>query len=150
MARVPISAFVITRNEELKIADCLASLSWVHEIVVVDDFSSDRTADICRQAGVRLIQHSFTGFRDQKSHAMSLTSHDWVLELDADERVSEKMRQSIEALTEDDLARHSSFSFPRITRFWGKWIRHSSLYPDRKERLYHKPSGAWSDKNIHE
>jgi glycosyltransferase involved in cell wall biosynthesis len=145
-----ISAFVISRNEALKIADCLKSLKWVDEIVVVDDFSTDGTPEICRSYDVKFVQHGFTGFKDQKSHAMSLASYDWVLELDADERVSDGMRESILALRKEDFSRFSCFEFRRKTRFWGKWIGHSSLYPDYKSRLYKKLDGEWSAGNIHE
>ena len=145
-----ISAFVITKNEAAKIGDCLASLSFVDEIVVVDDFSTDATPEICRSHGVSFHQHKFTGFKDQKSHAMSLTSHDWVLELDADERVSEEMKQAILAVDPDDCGRYACFAFKRKTRFWGKWIRRASFYPDYKPRFYCKSRGAWSSGNIHE
>ena len=148
--RPPLSAFVITKNEAAKIGECLASLSFVDEIVVVDDFSSDATPQICRDRAVSLHQHRFTGFKDQKSHAMGLAAHDWVLELDADERVSPEMRDAILALTPEDYARYDCFEFKRKTRFWGKWIRHSSLYPDYKARLYCRSRGEWSGGNIHE
>lgn len=148
--RPKISAFVISRNEALKIADCIESLRWADEIVVVDDFSTDGTPEICRAYELKFVQHRFTGFKDQKSYAMSLASNDWVLELDADERVSDGMRESILALGTEDFCRYSCFEFSRKTRFWGKWIRHTSLYPDYKARLYKKLDGEWSAGNIHE
>lgn len=145
-----ISAFVITKNESVKLADCLKSLSWADEIVVVDDFSSDGTPDICKKFGVTFFQHTFNNFRDQKSHAMSLATNDWVLELDADERVSDEMRSAIQALKTDDYERCDCFEFKRKTRFWGKWIKHSSFYPDYKARLYCRTRGAWNNANVHE
>lgn len=145
-----ISAFVITKNEAAKIGDCLASLSWVDEIVVVDDFSSDATPEICRSHGISFYQNKFTGFKDQKSHAMSLTSHDWVLEIDADERVSAEMKEAILQVSPEEYAGYSCFAFKRKTRFWGKWIRRASLYPDYKPRFYRKSDGVWSSGNIHE
>jgi glycosyltransferase involved in cell wall biosynthesis len=148
--RPKISVFVISRNEALKIADCIESLRWADEIVVVDDFSTDDTPQICRGYDVKFVQNRFTGFKDQKCYAMSLASHDWVLELDADERVSDEMRESILALRKDDFSLFSCFEFRRKTRFWGKWIRHASLYPDYKARLYNRLDGAWSAGNIHE
>ncbi len=148
--RPRISAFVITGNNGSVIGECLDSLAWVDEIVVVDDGSTDATQEICRSRGARLEQHPFTGFRDQKAHAMSRATNDWVLELDSDERVSAEMRGSIMKLGEDDFSRCAGFEFPRLTRFWGKWIRHASLYPDRKVRLYDRRRGRWSEGNIHE
>ena len=148
--RPRISAFVITKNEAAKIGECLESLAWVDEVVVVDDFSSDATPEICRSHGVSLHQHRFTGFKDQKCHAMNLASHDWVLELDADERVDEEMKLAILALKAEDYAGNDCFAFKRKTRFWGKWIRHGSLYPDYKARFYCRTRGVWSGGNIHE
>lgn len=145
-----ISAFVITKNESAKIAGCLKSLEWADEIVVVDDFSTDDTPAICKEFGVAFHQHRFTGFRDQKSRAMALAAHDWVLEMDADERVSDEMRCAIRALTRADFDRFDCFEFKRKTRFWGKWIKHSSFYPDYKARLYCRTRGAWSAANVHE
>ena len=148
--RPKISAFVITKNSEGVIGGCLESLAWADEVVVVDDFSTDATPEICRRHDVRFIQHPFTGFRDQKRQAMSLAVHDWVLEIDSDERVSEAMRQGILGLREDDFSGYAGFEFPRLSRFWGKWIRHASFYPDRKLRLYDRRRGSWSEENIHE
>ena len=145
-----ISAFVITKNESAKLGDCLKSLNWADEIVVVDDFSTDATPDICKEFGVSFHQHTFSSFRGQKSHAMSMASNDWVLELDADERVSDEMRKAIQALTAEDFERCACFEFKRKTRFWGKWIKHSSFYPDYKARLYCRTRGAWNNANVHE
>lgn len=145
-----ITAFIITKNESAKISDCLSSLNWVDEIVVVDDFSTDATPNICKEFRVSFYQHTFSSFRNQKSHAMSLASHDWILELDADERVSDEMKNAIMALSADDLNRYDCFAFKRKTRFWGKWIKHSSFYPDYKARLYCRTRGAWSNANVHE
>lgn len=145
-----ISAYVITKNESAKLGDCLRSLNWADEIVVVDDFSTDGTAEICKEFRVSFHQHTFSSFRDQKSHAMSLASHDWVLELDADERVSDEMKHAIAALKADDYERYACFEFKRKTRFWGKWIKHSSFYPDYKARLYCRTRGAWNNANVHE
>lgn len=150
LGKIRISAFVITKNESTKLTDCLKSLDWTDEIVVVDDFSTDTTPDICKKFGVYFHQHKFTGFRDQKSHAISLATYDWVLELDADERVSEEMKNAIQALTTDDFKYYDCFEFKRKTRFWGKWIKHSSFYPDFKARLYCRTRGTWSDANVHE
>ena len=145
-----ISAFVITKNESAKLGDCLKSLNWADEIVVVDDFSSDTTPDICKEFGVSFYQHPFSGFREQKSRAMSLAANDWVLELDADERVSDEMRSAIQRLNTEDYERYDCFEFKRKTRFWGKWIKHSSFYPDYKARLYCRTRGAWNNANVHE
>lgn len=134
----------------MKLGGCLSSLSWADEVVVVDDFSTDATPDICNEFGVSFHQHTFSSFRDQKSYAMSLTANDWVLELDADERVSDEMKHAIRALMPCDFEQYDCFEFKRKTRFWGKWIKHSSLYPDYKARLYCRTRGAWNNANVHE
>ena len=145
-----ISVFVITKNEAAKISGCLASLDWLDDRVVVDDFSDDKTAEIAFECGARVISNQFTGFRDQKRFAMEQAHHDWVLELDADERVSPEMRNAIQALTKEDFEGCNGFAFRRLTRFWGKWIRHGSLYPDFKVRLYNRRGGVWSNGIVHE
>ncbi|WP_224984991.1 glycosyltransferase family 2 protein [Geomonas agri] len=146
-----ISPFVITKNNEQKIGGLLASLSWADEVVVVDDFSSDATPEICRSfANVRFFQNKFEGFQEQKVHAMNLTRNDWVLKMDADEEVSPLMRESIQALSDEDFATYSCFEFKRLTCFWGKWIRHGSFYPDYNPRLFHKGQGAWGGINPHD
>lgn len=147
---VPLSAYVITKNERNKISECLNSLSFASEIVVVDDYSQDGTADQAAAYGAHVISNRFTGFRDQKQFAMEQAVNDWVLELDADERVSPEMCTALMALTVADFERYDGFAFRRITRFWGKWIRHSSLYPDFKVRLYNRRNGEWYGGRVHE
>ncbi len=147
---VKISAFIITKNEEKNIEDCLISLSWVDEIIVVDDFSEDNIEVLCKKYGVKFFRNKFTGFRDQKKYAMELTSNEWVLELDADERVSEEMKEAIKNLKPQDFENFDGFEFKRKNYFWGRWVKHSGLYPDYKLRLYNKKRGRWTEQNIHE
>lgn len=146
-----VSAFIITKNNEQKIGPCLESLRWADEVIVVDDFSADATPDICRRFGnVRFCQNKFEGFQEQKVYAMSLTRNDWVLKVDADEQISEEMKDSILALSAEEFAKYSCFEFKRLTCFWGKWIRHASFYPDYNPRLFNKHNGAWGGINPHD
>ena len=146
-----ISAIIITKNNADKIGDCLASLSWADEVVVVDDFSSDGTPEICRSfPNVTFVQNRFQGFQEQKIHAMNLARHDWVLKIDADERVSATMRESIQSLAPADFAACSCFEFRRLTSFWDRWIRHASFYPDYNPRLFDRRQGAWGGINPHD
>lgn len=146
-----VSAFIITKNNEQKIGACLDSLQWADEVIVVDDFSTDTTPDICRNFGnVRFCQNKFEGFQEQKVYAMSLTRNDWVLKVDADEQISEEMQESILNLSDKDFAKCSCFEFKRLTCFWGKWIRHASFYPDYNPRLFNKQNGAWGGINPHD
>ena len=146
----PISAFIITKNERHNIEECIASLNFVDEIVLVDDFSTDGTAERCRELGCIVVSNKFINFSIQKSFAMAVTKHNWVLELDADERISPDLALAICSISREDFEQHSGFAFKRLTRFWDKWIRHSSLYPDYKVRLYHKHRGAWTTSRVHE
>ena len=148
--RPAISAIVITKESAGRIGACLESLRWADEIVVVDDFSADGTPEFCRRFGAKVVPNRFVDFREQKSLAMSLAANDWVLEIDSDERVSDAMRESILRLAPGDFSRHAGFAFPRRTRFWGKWLRFGSMYPDWKERLYDRRRGAWSEGSVHE
>ncbi len=146
-----ISAIIITKNNEDKIEDCLKSLQWADEIVVVDDYSTDATPLICEQfPNVKFYRHKFEGFIQQKNHATSLTRNKWVLQLDADERVSDEMREAIEKIGQKEFEKYACFEFRRKTYFWGKWIRHSTFYPDYKPRLFNKDRGHWGGINPHD
>ncbi len=145
-----ISAFIITKNEEKNIEDCLKSLSWVNEIVVVDDFSEDSTEAICKNYNVKFIKNKFISFKEQKSFAMSNTSNEWVLEIDADERASDEMKKEIENLIDDDLKKYDGFEFKRKNYLRGKWLKFGAQYPDYKLRLYNKKRGNWSENKVHE
>ena len=144
-----ISAVIITYNEEANIERCLDSLEGTaDEVLVVDSFSSDRTADICKSKGVDFIQHHFDGHIEQKNYALSCASNDYVLSLDADEALSQKLSQSIQAAkqnwTED------GYSVNRLTNYCGKWIRHCGWYPDTKIRLWDRSKGHWGGVNPHD
>ncbi len=145
-----ISAFVITKNNGDKIEACLRSLLWADEVIVVDDFSTVETPEICRRLGVNFHQHRFEGFQEQKIHAVSLAKNDWVLKIDADERVSTEMRDAILALTPQDMGTYACFEFKRLTCFWDKWIRHGSFYPDYNPRLFDRRQGEWGGINPHD
>jgi glycosyltransferase involved in cell wall biosynthesis len=148
--RPKISAFVITKNNGDKIEECIKSLLWADEVVVVDDFSTDATPEICSRYPVRFCSNAFEGFQEQKNFATNLAANDWVLKIDADERVTEVMKKSIMSLTDVDFDRYSCFEFKRLTCFWGKWIRHASLYPDYNPRLFNKKRGEWGGINPHD
>jgi glycosyltransferase involved in cell wall biosynthesis len=146
-----VSGFVITKNEESTIGGCLASLSFLDDIVVVDDFSDDKTEEVCKSFNnVRFYRNKFDSFTSQKSFALSLTKWDWVLEIDADERVSDEMRDSILSITPEDFRRFNCFFFKRRNFFGHRWIRHGGFYPDYKGRLYNKGKGRWSFGRVHE
>jgi glycosyltransferase involved in cell wall biosynthesis len=137
-----ISAVIITYNEESFIDKCLASIDGVaDEIVVVDSFSTDRTEEICKKYNTRFIKHKFEGYRDQKNFAIRLASHENILSLDADEALSDDLRESILAVK--DKWEYDGYLFNRRNNYCGKWIRHSEWYPDRQLRLFHANDGKW-------
>lgn len=146
---IKISAVIITFNEERNIVGCLQSLQGIaDEIVVVDSFSTDATEELCKSYNVRFIQHPFEGYMQQKSWACAQAEFDYILQLDADEQLSEELKHSILEVKADWKA--DGYSFNRLTNYIGKWIRHSGWYPDAKLRLWDRRKGAWSGINLHE
>ena len=144
-----ISAVIITYNEEANIERCLESLEGtVDEVLVVDSFSSDRTADICKRKGVDFIQHPFKGHIEQKNYALSCAGNDYVLSMDADEALSDNLIQSIRAAKQN--WRADGYSVNRLTNYCGKWIRHCGWYPDKKVRLWDRRKGHWGGVNPHD
>ena len=150
ITKVKISAVVITYNEERKIEDCIKSLlSVADEIIVVDSFSTDSTEEICRRYPVKFVQHVFEGYVAQKNFAMTQASFDHILSLDADERLSTELVQSILEVKENWGAYHG-YSCHRFNNYCGKWIRFSGWYPDKKIRLWNKNKGRWSGNDPHD
>lgn len=146
---VKISAVVITYNEERNIGRCLASLREVaDEIVVVDSYSADRTKEICNSMKVKFQQHHFEGHIEQKNYAVSCAGYGHVLSLDADEVLSEGLKQSILEVKQN--WRFDGYCFNRLTNYCGKWIRHSGWYPDTKLRLWDSSKGRWGGVNPHD
>ena len=137
-----LSACVITLNEADRIAACLESLAFCDEVVVVDSGSTDGTRGVAAAHRARVIEHAFEGFRAQKDFAVSLARHDWVLCLDADERVTDRLARSIR----DALAapRYKAWRMARRNRFLGRWLAHGEGYPDWSLRLFHRGHASWS------
>ena len=147
----PISAVIITFNEADRIGDCMASLAFCAEIVVVDSGSTDDTCAIAAAAGARVLQRPFEGFRSQKQFAVDQATHDWVLCLDADERVSPELRTSILAARDAGFADAAGYRFARLSEYFGRFLRRGNAYPDRVLRLFDRRRGGWrGDREIHE
>ena len=146
-----ISAVIITFNEEDRLPDALASLQGIaDEIVVVDSYSTDRTLAIARAAEARVWQNRFEDYGRQKNFALGKAAHEWILNLDADERVSPELKRAILGLKEKASPPGvAAFAIKRRTFYLGRWIRHSGWYPDRKVRLFRKSAAAWQGR-IHE
>lgn len=147
---IKISAAIITFNEEKKIEACIQSLLGVaDEILVVDSFSSDRTESICRKYDVRFVKNFFGGYIAQKNYAMNLAKHDFILSLDADERLSEQLKASISEVKKNwgDV---DGYSFNRYNNYCGKWMNYGGWYPDRKIRLWDRRKGQWGGVDPHD
>jgi len=146
---VPLSVTVITKNESANLARALESVSWADEIVVVDAESTDDTVAIARRFTDRVTVRPWPGYIDQKNHAASLASHDWILSLDADERVTPELASEIrKALASPSST--SAFRIPRVTFHLGRWIRGTDWYPDRQTRLYDRRKARWTGRYVHE
>lgn len=145
----PISAVIITYNEERNIGRCLDSLSGVaDDIVVVDSYSTDKTEEICKSKGVRFVQHPFHGYIEQKNFALTQSAYDHVLSVDADEALSPELKESILKAKED--FRETGYEMNRLTNYCGQWIKHTGWYPDRKLRLFDKRKAHWAGRNPHD
>jgi glycosyltransferase involved in cell wall biosynthesis len=146
--RQPLSAVVITLNCAAQLAECLDSLAFADEIVVVDSGSSDGTTELVLARGARLVQREWMGFGAQKQFGTEQASHDWVLSIDSDERVTPQLRESIVAA----MARpeFKAYQFPRSNRFMGRYLRHGEGYPDWSLRLFDRRHARWSDDEVHE
>lgn len=145
---MPLSVAIITRNAASQLDACLASVAFADEIVVVDSGSSDGTVELAARRGARVIAKEWLGFGPQKQFAVASASHDWVLCLDADERLSDVLRKSI--LDELKAPRGLVYAMPRCNRFLGRWLRHGEGYPDWSVRLFHRAHARWSDDAVHE
>jgi len=145
----PISATLITHNEERNIAGALQSLSWADDIVVVDGGSSDATLPICRRFAARVFHRDWTGYADQKNYAVEQARHDWIFSLDADERSSPELCAEIQDLATAGFSA-DGYRIPRAAFFMDRWIRHGDWYPDYQLRLFDRRHGRWEGGWVHE
>lgn len=144
-----ISACIISYNEEKKIEDCLRSLDGVaDEIIVVDSLSGDATRDIARNYTDRIFEQAFLGHVEQKNLAVSKASHDWILSLDCDERLSDELKAGILAI-KDALDKTDAYRMARKTFYVYRWLNHC-WYPDKKVRLFNKHKAHWGGVNPHD
>ncbi|MDP6111519.1 MAG: glycosyltransferase family 2 protein [Planctomycetota bacterium] len=148
--RASISAVVICFNEEENIRECLASLAWVDDLVVVDSESTDSTAEIAGEFTERVIERPWPGFVEQKNFAVEQAEHDWVLSVDADEVVTPELRDEICELLSSGNEFAAGYSFPRRTFYLGRWIRHGGWYPDSAIRLFQKSKGRFVGDDPHD
>jgi hypothetical protein len=149
MPAVSLSVVIITFNEEANIGRCLDALQGVgDEVLVVDSFSTDRTMEICQRHGARVVQHAFAGYVEQKNFATDQAQFDYVLQLDADEVLTDELRQNIWLVKQN--WEHAAYALARLTNYCGTWVHHGGWYPDRKLRLYDRRLGRWQGLLLHE
>ena len=144
-----LSVIIITKNESTNIRACLESVAWADEIIVVDSGSTDGTLDIAREFTSHVYVHAdWPGFGAQKNRALAYSSKDWVLSLDADERVTPELRAEVEAALQNPLS--DGYEIPRLSNFCGRFMRHSGWHPDFVLRLFRRGKGSFSDALVHE
>lgn len=144
-----LSVILITKNEAGNIRDCLQSVAWADEIIVVDSGSTDGTADIARELGAQVHVHTdWPGFGPQKNRALSYASKEWVFSIDADERVTPEQRAELELAMQEGGA--DGYFCPRLSQFCGKFVHHSGWYPDYVLRLFKRGKGRFSESLVHE
>ena len=146
----PITAIVITRNEESNIERCLRSLAFCAEIVVVDSGSTDRTRELAKRFTHKVYDLPWAGFAAQKNNALAHAGHDWILSVDADEVVPPDLAEEITTLFRAGPPAVAAYSVPRKTIHFGRWIRHGGWYPNRLVRLFSKHQGRWEGEELHE
>ena len=145
-----ISAYILTYNEAEKIEAAVASVLWADEVVVIDSFSIDRTAEIATKLGTRVVEVPFNGFGDLRNRAVDACKHDWIFSLDADERCTEAVRDEILALLAGSPA-HDVYLLPRRSYMMGRWIRGSGWYPNfRQPQLFRKGCMRYTLEPVHE
>ena len=144
-----ISAVIIAGNEENNIADAIRSVDWADEILLIDSESTDRTREIAEDLGARVIVRPWPGFAAQKQFGVEAALFDWILSLDADERVSLELRAEIQSVQHADSGA-DGYRLPRLTNYMGRAIRHCGWYPDWQLRFFNRRNGKWKDVLVHE
>lgn len=148
LPRQPLSAVLITLNAASQLKETLEALSFCDEIVVVDSGSTDGTQALAQSHGARVIACPWRGYGPQKQFAVEQAKHDWVLCVDADERVSEALQKSLDKALQ--APEYQAYRFPRCNRFMGRYLRHGEGYPDWSLRLFDRRHARWSDDSVHE
>lgn len=147
--KLPVSVVVITKNEEKDIKDCLLSASFASDILVVDSGSTDKTVEIATNLGARVLHREWDGFGPQKNWAVTQALNDWVLCLDADERVSKELLQEL-LQGFSNLNAQTLYKIPRVSLYLGQWIWHGGWFPDFQGRLFNRHYFQWDFEPIHE
>lgn len=139
-----VSAIVLTKNEEKNISDCLKTLQWCDEVIVVDDYSTDDTVLLAKSLGINVFIHTLdNNFSQQRNYGLSKAKHEWVLFIDADERVSPSLRDEIIQLTKNPIIQYNGFYLKRLDSMWGEILEHGEVGNIKLLRLARKDGGKW-------
>jgi glycosyltransferase involved in cell wall biosynthesis len=150
MEKIPITVTIITLNEQKNIERAIRSVSWAAEVIVVDSGSTDNTCAMARQLGARVENHSWPGYGQQKNYAQSLAQYPWVLNIDADEQITESLKEEILQFLNREQTHYLGAAIPRLTFYMNQGIRHGGWYPNYLTRLCHKDFGRWTEPEVHE
>lgn len=143
IGKIPVSVYVLTYNNRRTIERCLKSLGWVEELVVVDSFSTDGTFEICQHHTDKVYRIEWKGHRDQYQYAADLTTHDWIMFVDADEELPLELVEELRKELNGGAMSVDGFFIYRRTYYLGRWIRYGGWYPDGEIRLYRRDKGRW-------
>lgn len=149
-SKCKLSVIVVTKNEEHNIAECLESVKWADEIVVVDAHSADSTVDVAKQFTSKVFVRNWNGYVETKEFALQNTTNEWVLWLDADERVTPELATEIQTVTKNTLTSVHGYKVGRRSYFLGKWIKHCGWYPGYVLRLFKKSKAKFVYSKVHE
>ncbi|MCD6400277.1 glycosyltransferase family 2 protein [candidate division WOR-3 bacterium] len=150
MKKPKISLSIIAKNEADRISRLLKSVRFADEVLVVDSGSIDGTQEVCKKLGAKVVFHEWAGYAAQKQFAMEHTSSEWILNLDADEEISDSLAREMQQAIKNAGPDVSAFSMPRLSKYLGKWIKHGGWYPDLKVRLVRRGKGMWKGDGLHE
>ena len=145
-----VSALIICKNEEKNIEECIKSLLWCEEIILIDSFSIDNTVNIAGKFKCSIFQNLWKGFAEQRRFALSKVNTEWILSLDADERCTGDLKNEIQGILTGNIIPENGFEIPRKSFFLNKWIKHGGWYPNYQLRLFRKEFAGVSDRLVHE
>ncbi|MEM5871812.1 MAG: glycosyltransferase family 2 protein [Candidatus Aenigmatarchaeota archaeon] len=148
MKKLPLSVVIITLNEEKHIRECLESVKFADEIIIVDSFSKDKTINIAKKFGCKIYKRKFDGFGQLKNYGIEKAKNLWILNIDADERVTNELREEIENVLKNP--KHDGYYIPRKSFIGKKWIKYAGQWPDYQLRLFRKDKGKFEEKIVHE
>ncbi|MEO8666828.1 MAG: glycosyltransferase family 2 protein [Ignavibacteria bacterium] len=145
-----VSALIICKNEEKNIEECIKSVLWCDEIVLIDSFSIDRTISIAEKYSPKIFQNEWKGFAVQRKFGLTKATNEWVLAIDADERCSKELEEEIRSLMKKEKISENGFEIPRKSFFLNKWIKHGGWYPNYQLRLFRRDLAELTERLVHE